>query len=132
MIYGNLPQTLKRLTIIRITLVLFSYILFSCNLSSTERENEEAPAVTAVNYQFLILPNRDPLLGWGYEIYSGEKAIIRQETIPAVNGIVSFKTEEDAAQTAALVIEKLKRGKPPLVSKKELDSLGVDTRLNNH
>jgi hypothetical protein len=132
MIYGNLSQTLKKLTTIRITLVLFSYILFSCNLSSTERENEEAPAVTVVNYQFLILPNRDPLFGWGYEIYSGKKAIIRQETIPAVNGIVSFKTEEDAAQTAALVIEKLKKGKPPLVCIKELDSLGVDTRLNNH
>ena len=132
MIYGNLSQTLKKLTTIRITLVLFSSLLFSCNYISTERENEEAPAVAVVNYQFLILPNRDPLFGWGYEIYSGEKAIIRQETIPAVNGIVSFKTEEDAAQTAALVIEKLKKGKPPLVCKKELDSLGVDTRLNNH
>lgn len=111
---------------------MLSSLLLSCNYISSESENKKVPAVTEGNYQTLIFPNKYPLQGWGYEIHSGEKAIIRQETIPAVNGIVSFKTKTEAAQTAAIVIEKLKRGTPPVVCKKELDSLGVDTRPNNY
>lgn len=113
-------------------MVLFYAVLFSLRCDTTGTTKKEATKVAIVNYRFLILPNSNPLYGWGYEIYSREKVIIKQETIPAVNGIVSFKTKEEAAQTAALVIEKLKRGRSPFISKRELDSLGVHTRFTNH
>lgn len=131
MIYGNLAQILKKLTIIKLSFVSFAALLFSCNCHSTNGKEEVAPG-KGTGYQFVIFDNKKPLYGWGYEIYSDGKAIIKQQTIPAIDGIVSFKTKGDAVRIAALVIEKLERGKSPVVSQKELDSLGIDIGHNHH
>lgn len=64
--------------------------------------------------------------GWGYDIYTDSVKMIHQPTIPAVPGIRSFKTEEDAARTGNYAISKMQgTGSFPTLSVQELDSLGV-------
>jgi hypothetical protein len=64
--------------------------------------------------------------GWGYHILYGEKKIIEQKHIPAINGVASFNSEEDALKVANLAIDKIKKGVfPPTITVAELDSLKV-------
>jgi hypothetical protein len=64
--------------------------------------------------------------GWGYDIYIDSTRTIHHPTIPAVSGISSFKTEDDASRTGNYAISKMKKsGSFPTLSIKELDSLGV-------
>lgn len=64
--------------------------------------------------------------GWGYKIFSSEKILINQENIPAVSGMISFKSENEAMVTANLAVEKIKMGLfPPTITIEELDSLNV-------
>jgi hypothetical protein len=62
---------------------------------------------------------------WGYSILHFDKQFIRQSSIPAIGGKLSFKTETDAGNTAKLVIEKLNRKEMPSVTKSELKELGI-------
>jgi Domain of unknown function (DUF4907) len=63
--------------------------------------------------------------GWGYEIYVDKKLYIKQEFIPAVNGVHAFKTKEDAVATGKLVLNKLTHGKKPFVTVEELRDLKI-------
>ena len=63
--------------------------------------------------------------GWGYEILVDHKIFIHQEYIPAIIGKKAFFSKEDAMKTAALVIEKLKRGKQPAITKADLTELKI-------
>ena len=54
--------------------------------------------------------------GWGYEILVNDTVFIHQETIPCVPGHSGFRKEEQAAKTADLIINKLKRGQLPTVT----------------
>jgi hypothetical protein len=64
--------------------------------------------------------------GWGYDIFVNGKLYVHQSNIPAVSGNKSFVTEEYAAKTAQLVIDKIKNHLlPPTISIKELDSIKV-------
>jgi hypothetical protein len=49
--------------------------------------------------------------GWGYQIYVDEKLYIDQANIPAVSGVQTFKTREDALKIGNLVMNKMKNGK---------------------
>jgi hypothetical protein len=60
---------------------------------------------------------------WGYEILVNDKVFIRQETIPAVNGIQGFESPEQATQTAALIINKMKSGQHPTVTTFEIQQI---------
>lgn len=60
---------------------------------------------------------------WGYEILVNDKVFIRQETIPAVNGMQGFESPEQATQTAALIINKMKSGRHPTVTTFEIQQI---------
>lgn len=63
--------------------------------------------------------------GWGYDILVDHKIFIHQEYIPAIAGKKEFLTREDAVKTASLVIEKLKRKKPPTITREDLLALKI-------
>ncbi len=63
--------------------------------------------------------------GWGYDIHVGKDFGIHQDCIPAIAGHKLFATREDALKTGRLVVEKIKHKKTPMVSVRELDSLGI-------
>lgn len=64
--------------------------------------------------------------GWGYEIYKGKKAFIRQSIIPAIGGRKKFISEEEARSIGELVLKKLSKSDGmPAISIEELDSLKI-------
>lgn len=85
----------------------------------TNSINEYTPSYTAVSIF-------DEELGWGYQILNNDKPYINQPHIPAIEGMKGFNTEEDALETAELVLFKLNNNiVPPSITSQELDSLGV-------
>lgn len=66
--------------------------------------------------------------GWGYSIAAGKHVVIKQPYIPAVQGMQAFKTEQQARKTARLVIQKIKMGDIPMITRDELDSLGIEIK----
>lgn len=65
-------------------------------------------------------------LGWGYQIFEGNKMMINQTHIPSIQGNKGFDTRQAAQITANFVLYKLSNNIfPPTLNKKELDSLGV-------
>ena len=65
--------------------------------------------------------------GWGYDIYINDKRKLHQPHIPAINNLKGFRTEEEAEKVALLTIHKIKTAPfPPVVTIKELDSLGIN------
>ena len=64
--------------------------------------------------------------GWGYEILVNKKLYITQRMIPAIPGKKVFTTQAQAMLVANLVVRKLqKRDGLPMITPKELDSLGI-------
>jgi hypothetical protein len=61
--------------------------------------------------------------GWGYDILVDERLFIRQESIPAIKARQTFPTEEQAKQASKLVINKLKTGQPPALTKFDLEKI---------
>lgn len=61
--------------------------------------------------------------GWGYDILVNERLFIRQESIPVIEAGKTFSTAEQAKQTAQLVINKLKTGQSPALSKFDLEKI---------
>lgn len=65
-------------------------------------------------------------LGWGYQIFDGNKMMINQVHIPSIQGRKGFKSRQSAQITANFILYKLSNNLfPPTVDEKELDSLGV-------
>jgi hypothetical protein len=60
---------------------------------------------------------------WGYEILVNDSVFIRQESIPAMNGRSGFDSPEQATQTAALIINKMERGRAPTVTTFEIQQI---------
>ncbi len=63
--------------------------------------------------------------GYGYQIFSGDKLLIQQEFIPAVEGEKQFETKEDAKQVADMVMRKILKGESPRISLEELNDLDI-------
>lgn len=61
--------------------------------------------------------------GWGYDILVDGRLFIRQESIPVIKAGQTFPTEEQAKQAAKLVINKLKTGQPPALTKFDLEKI---------
>jgi hypothetical protein len=67
--------------------------------------------------------------GWGYEVWKDGAMVIKQEHIPAVQGIRSFSSQEQAQKAADIIKTKLEQGIfPPTMSMAELQSIGIDTK----
>ncbi len=63
---------------------------------------------------------------FGYDILKGEKVFIHQPIQPAAEGNKTFRSKQDAAKVAKLVVYKLKNNIfPPAVTRQELDSLQI-------
>lgn len=65
--------------------------------------------------------------GYGYLIWAGEKLLVKQEFIPAINGKVPFQSYADAKKVAVLVAFKFKNRTNPEVSVEELSRLNIAT-----
>ncbi|HEX8532279.1 MAG TPA: DUF4907 domain-containing protein [Cytophagales bacterium] len=64
--------------------------------------------------------------GWGYAIYAGNRCLIHQPFIPALPGNRGFATEAKARRAGQWMARKMVGSrKPPAVTRRELDSLGV-------
>lgn len=61
--------------------------------------------------------------GWGYDILVDNKLLIRQESVPVIQTQRTFETKLQAEKTARLVIEKLKAGQPPVLTKFDLEKI---------
>lgn len=63
---------------------------------------------------------------WGYQIFQKGTMIINQTSIPSIQGIDGFDSEEKAERTAKHILNKVENGTfPPTVNKEELEKLGV-------
>ena len=68
-------------------------------------------------YALEVFKNED---GWGYQIFVRGKLVIKQNHIPGIKDKNAFKTEGDAKKIGYLVIKRLKKNKPPSISKEDL------------
>lgn len=58
--------------------------------------------------------------GFGYEITTHNKILIKQDFIPVIQNKIPFCSEADAQKIANLVIDKLENKESPRITKKEL------------
>lgn len=65
--------------------------------------------------------------GFGYQILTNNKILIKQNFIPAIQGEHPFKSKEEAVLVAELVKKQLLENKSPIVSTDDLSNLKIDT-----
>lgn len=58
--------------------------------------------------------------GWGYNIYKKGELYIQQSFVPVKTGREPFVSQKQAGRAADMVIEKLKKGQLPALSKEEI------------
>jgi hypothetical protein len=63
--------------------------------------------------------------GWGYELHNRGKIIIHQEIIPVIEGNSPFLSRKDARKTGRLALQKLCKGRIPVITRQDLDSLMI-------
>jgi hypothetical protein len=107
------------LSFIGLGLLITCLGLSSCR--SGNRKNGEHKGEVFVRYE--IIPGRTG--GWGYALFADDKPYIKQDVIPAINGIHTFKSKEDAEKVAKLVRDKLHNRQSPAVDSLELVKLGI-------
>ena len=62
--------------------------------------------------------------GWGFDIFLNKKKYIRQEFIPAIDGLIAFKTKEDAKKIGELMQTKICNNiMPPSITLEEINNL---------
>ena len=77
---------------------------------------------TKLTYKVIAAPKHT----YGYDVFADGRLMIHQTSAPALPGSQGFKTKEDAARVALLVIDKIKKGQmPPTISIEEMKKLGV-------
>jgi hypothetical protein len=128
-----------RLSFYHYCIAAFAFIFTSaCNNAEESKDNKKAELSKTAETPEVVKPqalylatfevknDKGEIQGWGYDIYADSVKTIHQTVIPAVSGIRSFKTKEDAEKTGNYAISKMKiSGSFPTLSIQELDSLGV-------
>lgn len=105
-------------------LTLIAYTSYSQNksIANNTQINQNQNTNIYKKYTFEILNNKDKT--FGYKIFADGKAMIMQESMPAVPGNKGFPRKKDAERMANLVIYKLQNNiMPPTVSVSEVDSI---------
>jgi hypothetical protein len=69
--------------------------------------------------------------GWGYDILVNDSILIHQESIPVLQKNHPFANKDQAEKTAALVIQKIKTGQHPTLTKFDLDKIMRSDEPNN-
>jgi hypothetical protein len=83
---------------------------------------DSTPIAKKYHYQLFVRPDG----AFGYDVFSGNKKFIHQETIPGIPGNKGFTSEKDATKVAALVVNKLQQNIfPPTITTEELKQLHV-------
>lgn len=109
---------------------VFSLLLtIGCSTESTQQKEKDpnlSEQITdqkvAKSYKVIFTEE----VGWGYQIFDGNKLMINQKHIPAVQGLKGFETKEKAEKTAQFVLDQVEAGIfPPTITTEILDSLGV-------
>jgi len=70
--------------------------------------------------------------GWGYDILVNDSILIHQESIPVLQANQVFTNKKQAQQTAELVIQKLKKGQHPTLTKFDLDKILRSNETNDN
>ncbi len=109
-------------------LIYFFAFFISCqnpkNNSPNAQESQTVTTPTAQNITYEIISGQNNT--FGYDISVNGKKLIHQEHIPAIPGVLGFKTAEKAQKVAELLIEKMKKGEGlPAISPAELSQLGA-------
>lgn len=111
------PGFMKTTTkIIASALILGLFVYGAARLSTANTSNE-----TVLKRKIIEVPN-----GYGYQIFSGDKLLVQQEFIPAVNGNMPFSSTKDAKKVADLVIEKIRSRTSPQITVEELNGLDIE------
>lgn len=98
-------------------------MLLLSNINTNAQTTTPSSQITYVSFY------NDSIQGWIYEVKLDNKAYIRQEFMPQVEGYVRFASKADADKLAALVVTKMQNGSSmPSVSRKELVDLGLITQ----
>jgi len=69
--------------------------------------------------------------GYGYTIKAGDKVLIKQYFIPAVQEEISFMSDNDAKLVSALVLNRLLKKESPVVTIEDLNKLNVNYKFKN-
>ena len=121
---------MKKLVILFVCTGLYNAVLASNILSKPAVNHftlplsgaDSTPAVKTYHFQVFKQANNS----FGYDVYSGPKKMIHQETIPGQPGNTGFTTAAAANKVAGLVVSKLQQNIfPPTVSTEELRQLHV-------
>jgi hypothetical protein len=88
-------------------------------VSKVDQIQENVPT-SDWSYEVVLISENN----WGYQLFQKGTMIINQTSIPSVQGVDGFDSQEKADRTAKHIINKLENGIfPPTVNKEELDSL---------
>ncbi len=89
---------------------------------SSPSQNESAIQNAALTYIIIDAPNST----FGYDVFMDGQLMIHQASIPAMPGNDGFRSKDDAAKVAELVMYKIKKGEmPPTATIEELQDLHV-------
>jgi hypothetical protein len=90
--------------------------------NTTEFPKASAYANSNLTYKVIDAPNST----YCYDVFADGRLMVHQTSVPGLPGNEGFKTKEDAAKVAELVIEKVRKGEmPPTVSIEEMKELKV-------
>ncbi len=106
-----------KLKLIGIGVILFTAItLLSIGILKTADSNNDG---------LILKTHQDEHQHWYYEIYSYDKLLIKQLTIPAIEGSHYFDDQLSAQQVGNIVIDKLRKGISPSISLNDLQNAGI-------
>lgn len=103
-----------------IALFLLILIAFACGKHGKNNSGKNRKTNAEIRVEVFRI---DSIQAWGYEIVSGNKVFIHQETIPALEGKWYFTSKEDALKIGNRVKEKLIARQPPNITKEEVSAL---------
>jgi hypothetical protein len=104
-------------------------LLFAQAPAAAQPDNRTAQFPTSsayansnLTYKIIDAPNNT----YCYDVYAEGRLMIHQSSAPGLPGNEGFKTQEDAAKVAEMVMYKIRKGEmPPNVSIDEMKQLGV-------
>ncbi|MDR0792788.1 MAG: DUF4907 domain-containing protein [Chitinophagaceae bacterium] len=93
-------------------------------LGSCHSGNKNDAHKGEVFVRYEIIPGKTG--GFGYMLYANDTPFVKQDFIPAISGIHTFKTQEDAAKVAKLLIDKLHNQHVFTIDSLEMVKLGIE------
>jgi len=95
--------------------LLFLLLLSGISIELNSQNNQGT-------FTYQVFENKNKT--FGYKIFRDGKAMINQESMPAVPGNSGFHKKQQAEKMATFVIQKINKGvMPPTVSVTEVDSI---------